>query len=219
MIIEDVVGLRNLNYDVLSKEVRQLPAVKSVAVPCLNASECQKLISLVDKLHYRPARPIIRGKSCVPVYQDFSLCYDIPLDDKLWTLAKQLEEPIVCAIREANLKGSDTFHFNDLIVQNYLPGCRGITPHRDHIKYRFIVAILLLSGNGFFYTSTTRDENNGNLIPAIPGDLILMIAPGLMSESLGPIHFVNSITRRRRTIGFRYDSRAKETARSLSKII
>jgi hypothetical protein len=35
-----------------------------------------------------------------------------------------------------------------------------------------------------------------------------MTAPGLAEEQPGPLHFVNGVTHRRRTIGLRYDARA-----------
>ena len=54
----------------------------------------------------------------------------------------------------------------------------------------------------------TESGTGAKTIPAVPGDLLLMSAPGLVEEKPGPLHFVNGVTRRRRTIGLRYDAHA-----------
>ena len=185
----------------------RLPAVQSLTVPCLDEHERQTLVSLVDSLTYQSASPVMGGAT-TPVYQDFELCYDIPPDHQLWELARYLEKRIATTIKKAGLQGHDALQFNDLIVQNYPPGCQGITPHRDHVRYRIVVAIFLLTGDGNFCTCDDRKGVGAKTIPAVPGDLLLMTAPGLVEEKPGPLHFVNDVTRRRRTIGLRYDTHA-----------
>ena len=185
----------------------RLPAEQSLAVPCLDEHERQTLVSLVDSLTYQSASPVMGGAT-TPVYQDFELCYDIPPDHQLWELARYLEKRIATTIKKAGLQGHDALQFNDLIVQNYPPGCQGITLHRDHVRYRIVVAIFLLTGDGNFCTCDNRKGVGAKTIPAVPGDLLLMTAPGLVEEKPGPLHFVNGVTRRRRTIGLRYDTHA-----------
>ena len=191
----------------LSSALGRLPAEQSLAVPCLDEHERQTLVSLVDSLTYQSASPVMGGAT-TPVYQDFELCYDIPPDHQLWELARYLEKRIATTIKKAGLQGHDALQFNDLIVQNYPPGCQGITPHRDHVRYRIVVAIFLLTGDGNFCTCDDRKGVGAKTIPAVPGDLLLMTAPGLVEEKPGPLHFVNGVTRRRRTIGLRYDTHA-----------
>ena len=191
----------------LSSALGRLPAEQSLAVPCLDEHERQTLVSLVDSLTYQSASPVMGGAT-TPVYQDFELCYDIPPDHQLWELARYLEKRIATTIKKAGLQGHDALQFNDLIVQNYPPRCQGITPHRDHVRYRIVVAIFLLTGDGNFCTCDDRKGVGAKTIPAVPGDLLLMTAPGLVEEKPGPLHFVNGVTRRRRTIGLRYDTHA-----------
>ncbi len=191
----------------LSSALGRLPAEQSLAVPCLDEHERQTLVSLVDSLTYQSASPVMGGAT-TPVYQDFELCYDIPPDHQLWELARYLEKRIATTIKKAGLQGHDALQFNDLIVQNYPPGCQGITPHRDHVRYRIVVAIFLLTGDGNFCTCDDRKGVGAKTIPAVPGNLLLMTAPGLVEEKPGPLHFVNGVTRRRRTIGLRYDTHA-----------
>ena len=74
-----------------------------------------------------------------------------------------------------------TYTINDLIVQRYPPGCKGITPHRDHLAYRIIIAILLVSGDGEFRIHRSRNEPEGQVIQFCPGDLLVMGAPGIFA--------------------------------------
>ena len=120
------------------------------------------------------------GGATTPVYQDFELCYDIPPDHQLWEFSPLPRKQIATTIKKARLQGHDALHFNDLIVQNYPPGCQGITPHRDHVRYRIVVAIFLLTGDGNFCTCDDRKGVGAKTIPAVPGDLLLMTAPGLV---------------------------------------
>jgi hypothetical protein len=44
---------------------------------------------------------------------------------------------------------------NDYIVQRYPAGCAGMSPHRDHIRYTGLVAIVMLGGRGVSRSATT----------------------------------------------------------------
>lgn len=175
-------------------------------MPCLGNNERERLVSAVDVLPRRRAQPITGSKNA-PVHQDFDLCYNVPPENPAWDIAKQLEHLIKTEMGNAGLVGYDSFQFNDLIVQYYPPQSRGITPHRDNIRYRFVVAILILSGNGNFSICENRDGGGAKKIPAEAGDLLLMAGPGLAGQMLGPLHFLRDVTEKRRTIGLRYDAK------------
>ena len=95
---------------------------------------------------------------------------------------------------------------NDLIVQRYPPGCAGSTPHRDHVRYGFLIAIILLTGDGYFGVCDDRQGRESREVDFKPGDLLLMGGPGLIPNFRRPFHFVNGVTDWRRTIGLRYDT-------------
>lgn len=195
----------HLDSGQLAAAIKTLPNKEAVALPCLDDEERNTLVTLVDSLQYRPARSVT-GMASAPVYQDFELCYDVPPAHRLWLFAHNAGARLVNAIEETGLAPNELeLEFNDLIVQRYPPGCQGITPHRDHKRYRIVVAIFILSGDGSFYISQNRKSNSGHTIPADPGDLLLMRAPGLAAEKPGPLHYVNGVTHTRRTIGLRYD--------------
>jgi hypothetical protein len=179
---------------------------EALALPCLGDEERKMLVTLVDALPYRAARAVT-GIASAPVYQDFELCYNIPSNHQLWSFAHKAGIRLASAVKKSGLVSSELeLVFNDLIVQRYPPGCQGITPHRDHVRYHIMVAIFILTGNGSFYICQDRGGNSSCNIPAAPGDLLLMRAPGFAAKKSRPLHFVNGVTRTRRTIGLRYDT-------------
>ena len=190
----------------VSSSISTLPRVGAVACPCLDVSEANALVSVVDQLEYRPAKAIT-GSDNAPVYQDFDLCYDIPSGHSLWEIAQVLEQALTSALVGAEVDSECyPLRLNDLIVQRYPPGCAGITPHRDHVRYGFLIAIILLTGDGYFGICDDRQGNESREIDFKPGDLLLMGGPGLIPNFRRPFHFVNGVTDWRRTIGLRYDT-------------
>jgi len=190
----------------VSTGISTLPRVGAVACPCLDVSEANALVSVVDQLEYRPAKAIT-GSDNAPVYQDFDLCYDIPSGHSLWEFAQVLEQALTSALAGAEVDSECyPLRLNDLIVQRYPPGCAGITPHRDHVRYGFLIAIILLTGDGYFGVCDDRQGNESREIDFKPGNLLLMGGPGLIPNFRRPFHFVNGVTDWRRTIGLRYDT-------------
>ena len=190
----------------VSSSISTLPRVGAVACPCLDVSEANALVSVVDQLEYRPAKAIT-GSDNAPVYQDFDLCYDIPSGHSLWEFAQVLEQALTSGLAGAEVDSECyPLRLNDLIVQRYPPGCAGITPHRDHVRYGFLIAIILLTGDGYFGICDDRQGNESREIDFKPGDLLLMGGPGLIPNFRRPFHFVNGVTDWRRTIGLRYDT-------------
>ena len=94
---------------------------------------------------------------------------------------------------------------NDLVLQRYPPGARGITPHRDHVRYVGLVAIVQLSGDGRFGLCADRSGTGARVLAAGPGDGILMRAPDFGGAKDRPFHFLDGITVERYSLGMRYD--------------
>ena len=205
------VWASRLDLSEVSASINALPSVGAVAFPCLNAPEAKALVSLVDQLEYRPAKAIT-GSEKAPVYQDFDLCYDVPCEHSLWDFAKVLEVALTSALAGAEVDSAGCpVRLNDLIVQRYPPGCTGITPHRDHVRYGFLIAIVLLTGDGCFGICDDRQGSKSKEIDFKPGDLLLMGGPGLVPNYTRPFHYVNGVTDSRRTIGLRYDTHKSDT--------
>ena len=97
-------------------------------------------------------------------------------------------------------------------AERYAPGSRGITPHRDHLRYGGLVALVILSGDGRFCLCRDRCGSNAREIAAGPGDALLMRAPGLAGSSDRPFHFLDQITKERLSFGLRWDREAARHA-------
>ena len=197
-----------LETDEVAQSVGQLSEKSAIVLNFASKETCSELSELADHLQYRDARPVT-GPDKAPVYQDFELDYEIPQEHYFWEIASELQSVFKPLLEEYQIAGddSDDFRLNDLIVQRYPPGCAGITPHRDHIEYRVVILILLLSGDGDFRIHPERDETTGEIIDFQPGQLLMMGAPGLSPGFVRPFHSVRNISDVRRTVGMRYDRR------------
>jgi len=100
------------------------------------------------------------------------------------------------------------FRFNDLVIQRYERGELGITAHRDHLRYKGLIAVIPLSGGARFFVCADRTGNAAREVPAPPGSLVLMRGPEYAARHDRPFHFVRDITRRRLSLGLRYDTDA-----------
>jgi hypothetical protein len=142
------------------------------------------------------------------VWQDFQLTMTFPEESLYREFAAGLEGLLHAALDEMTDPPMPKVPLNDLILQDYPAGSRGITPHRDHIAYRFIVAIVVLRGEGRFFVCEDRSGAGAREIPAATGDLLLMRAPGFAGLEDRPFHMLTDVSADRLAFGLRYDSRA-----------
>ena len=200
--------LNLLDTDEAAEGLGQLSEKSAFVLNCIPREACADLADLADQLQYRNARPVT-GPDKAPVHQDFELDYEIPQEHYFWEIASELQSVFKPLLEEYQIAGDDRddFRLNDLIVQRYPPGCAGITPHRDHIEYRMVILILLLSGDGDFRIHPERDETTGEIIDFQPGQLLMMGAPGRSPGVVRPFHSVRNISDVRRTVGMRDDRR------------
>ena len=205
-----MTALDRLDIGEVHGKLAQVPAKSAVAINCISTEACVALSDLAAQLPYREARPVT-GSSRTPVYQDFELDYEVPREHPFWRIAEALQsvfDPLLDDLLREGLRDNDPgFSLNDLIVQRYPPGCAGISPHRDHIEYRMVILILLLSGDGDFRIHPERSEGEGAIIDFEPGQLLMMGAPGISADFVRPFHSVRNVTTVRRTIGMRFDRR------------
>jgi hypothetical protein len=94
-------------------------------------------------------------------------------------------------------------HLDSLSLQKYEQGSIGITPHRDGLRYVNLVCIFVIAGQGRFFVCADRSGRGAVEIEAVPGNLILMRAPGFLGEDLRPFHFVSEIRLTRYSFGLR----------------
>lgn len=185
--------------------IARLGAEDAGAMPLLSGAACVALIDAAETLPCRVGRREI-GTGDRIVRQDFEICMDVPAASLLWVLAGGVEALLNAAL--AQLEPSPLaapLRLNDLVAQRYLPGSFGITAHRDHLRYVGLVALVVLNGSGRFCVCRDRTGADAHEIPAKPGDLLLMRAPGFQGRRDRPFHFLSDITALRYSIGLRQD--------------
>jgi hypothetical protein len=98
---------------------------------------------------------------------------------------------------------SSKLQFNELVLQRYLPGQLGISPHRDSLKAVNLIALVNLSGQAAFYRCDDRQGTNPVELDTTPGTAIFLRAPGFLDAAVRPFHFLTNIRSTRYSLGFR----------------
>lgn len=193
----------------LAAAVARLPAEDAVALPLLGDDVRQPLLEAARQMTYRPARPLV-GEGARLVRQDFELSVTFPEDSPFPRFATALEGLLRRALVRLSPQLLDKIQLNDLIVQHYQPGSAGITPHRDHVRYEGLVALVNLAGRARFCVCTDRSGANARELDDGPGVLLLMRAPGFAGRRDRPFHFLKDVSEERYSLGLRHDIRAGE---------
>lgn len=182
----------------------------AVGLELLSEPACATLLAASADLPYRQARPVI-GEGERAVRQEFEICMPVPPEGPFQAYAAALERLIALALAEMeNAPLAAPPPLNDLVVQRYPPGSLGITAHRDHVRYRDLVAIVTLSGAARFFVSKDRSGADAREVAIPPRSLLLMRAPGFAGREDRPFHFLSDVTETRVCVGLRHDVRAGE---------
>ena len=129
----------------LQEALFECMASGAASVPFLDAAGSARMVKAARHLTWRAARPVI-GEGDRRVLQDFELTVRLP-EDGPWRETAELVDAALAGAAGGLSPNPlpDGFRINDLILQRYAAGSRGITAHRDHIRYRGLVALLILS--------------------------------------------------------------------------
>ncbi len=206
------LGKRHISTSIVAKPeslaaaIERLTDDEAVALPFLAEAARLELLATVRALPFRTAPGKI-GEGAREVGQDFDICMAIPADSPLHALRCVTSNVLQTAFALiAPCPLSHKLQFNDVVVQRYAPGSAGISPHRDHLRYVGLVALVPLIGDARFYVCSSRDVIGAREILADPGDLILMRAPGLHGRTDRPFHGLCAVMTERYSIGLRQDS-------------
>lgn len=191
----------------LSAALAICAAAGAAALPVLSEADRMRLVAAAEGLSWRPARAAV-GEGERQVLQDFELTLQLRESSPYRETAALIDAAIAAAARRLQPNPlPEGFYINDFILQRYAPGSRGITPHRDHLRYRGLVALIVVSGDGRFCLCDDRSRAGEREIAAEPGDLLLMRAPGFAGLPERPFHFLDRITIERLSFGLRWDTR------------
>ncbi|MDH3474790.1 MAG: alpha-ketoglutarate-dependent dioxygenase AlkB [Rhodospirillales bacterium] len=191
--------------DEIAAALARLAAEEAVSLPLLGPEACATLVAAAEALSYRQARPVV-GEGDRRVLQDFEICMNPAAETPFHGLAKALEGLIARGLARLDPPPLPTPPpLNDLVVQRYPVGSRGITPHRDHLRYRDLVALVNLAGRARFFICPDRSGREAREIPLPPGSVLLMRAPGFAGRSDRPFHMLSEVTETRISLGLRHD--------------
>lgn len=193
----------------LSQAIPRLAHEDAVSLPFVSGDLLRYLLQESALLPYRPARPTV-GKDKRTVYQDFELCMTFGAESPFRVFARALDRLTRTAVQDARFELGPAFTFNDLIVQRYMPDSGGITPHRDHVRYVGLVALVILAGDAEFYVCGDRDGSGARLIASPKGCLLLMRGAGFAGIKTRPFHMLKNIRSFRVSFGLRHDTRPDE---------
>ena len=190
--------------DAMAAALDRVSREDAAVLPLLAPADCRPFVESGADLAFRSATPVI-GEGERAVYQDFDICLSIPQPHPLWQLTQAVERLVAAARATMDAPPLEALPLNDLVLQRYPPGARGITPHRDHVRYVGLVVIVQLSGDGRFGLCADRSGAGARVLDASPGDGILMRAPGFGDLKDRPFHFLDGITVERYSLGMRCD--------------
>ena len=127
---------------------------------------------------------------------------ELPAQPLLWALANAFHQAVETALQEQ-------FIANEITLMRY-PLEAGISPHRDHQRYKKVIAAFSLTGLGNFQVLGDRQgEEVLHQWLCAPGDLVLLRAPGLKDypqERL--LHSIEGLSKNRASLTLRMNSEA-----------
>ena len=202
----DASGLPALraSADAMAEALDRVAREDAAVLRVLTPAACRSFIDSAADLSFRAAKPVI-GEGERAVYQGFDICLSIPRPHRLWDLTGAVERLVADALAAMDPAPLEALALNDLVLQRYPPGARGITPHRDHVRYVGLVVLVQLSGDGRFGLCAERSGAGTRVLEAGPGDAILMRAPGFAGTGDRPFHFLDGIAVERYSLGMRCD--------------
>jgi hypothetical protein len=110
--------------------------------------------------------------------------------------------------------GGQGFEVNELTLMRYRGRGAGISAHRDHARYRLLIAVLSLQGHARLAIVADRAASRPLASwHCRPGDVVLLRAPGWADCADGrPLHLVDCDPGERLTLSLRMDSRLEVDA-------
>ncbi len=213
------------------KTILALKSTGAVSFSVLTESNRLTLVEAARDLTFEKAEETV-GK--YQVHQEMEVCEDVPegsvFRDLVDELGKSLAEVFAgtADTGTADTGSTDTdidtgstgesvdtidgagnpipadFRFNQTNLQRYRAGSSGISPHRDGKRFVYLIGILVLTGSGLFATCADREGTDPVRVPADPGMLVLLRAPGFAGIQRRPFHFVSEVKENRLVVIMRH---------------
>lgn len=192
----------------LLADIFQTVAYHGAASAPLLSIECRKqlLVEVEARSFIFTAEAREQGTEGMRVYQELETFIDFT-DDSAFVLLRDVFEVYLDNYADTLLlyPFSHMPLFNSCTLARYPAGSIGITPHRDPLRYKNLICIFILEGNGKFFLCRDRSGQNAQEIVASAGNIIFLRAPGFMGINTRPFHFVTRIDTMRYTFALRQE--------------
>ena len=197
----------------LPKILQSLTDIGATSIPILRADARKQLVDTARNLSYQKEAEEV-GKADRLVRQQVASCEDFSEAPIFLQLRDAFQELLTQALTNLSI---DPFSFpinlNKMVLQTYESGSIGITPHRDGKRYKNLVCVFVLEGQGKFYVCRNRAGNDPIEIEATAGNVLLMRASGFkginnclaQQEEIRPFHFLTDIPTQRYTFALRQE--------------
>lgn len=198
--------LPSLQHD-LESAVDEIAEAGAASVPALDEAKREALLQECAALPFAAASGSVGSYG---VRQSMEVCREVPANSALWECTSELDHTLSRVFGTAGSGCCDDpeFSMNELVLQRYPAGSGGISPHRDGKRFRCVIGILVLGGDGNFALCADREGNEARPLDGRPGRLILLRAPGFRGIEARPFHFVSEVRSERTVLTLRYDTRS-----------
>lgn len=187
----------------LDQVLDRLLCVGATSVRILKEDIRLSLLKEAEGYNYKPEDEIV-GNGDRVVRQQLSSFEDFSSASMYLSLKEAFQTLVDRSFARLEVYPFDKpLHFNSMALQKYDSGSLGITPHRDQRRYINLVCIFVVGGGGRFHICADRSGIGAREIPAPPGHVIVMRAPGLLGTRDRPFHYVTDIQQPRYTFGLR----------------
>ena len=192
-----------VSHSHLAGAISTLEYLNAASVPVLSEQFRRALLKEANSYSMRPVRETM-GKPGNLVKQKMNVQSELNPDGLFGELATKFQDFFNQSVSQCGFFDGKAI-FNDWMLQKYDVGSYGITPHRDRTDYRYIICLFVIEGQGRFYVSNDRQKNGQREIANLPGDVILLPAPGFKGMKERPFHYLEEITEERVVFGLRHD--------------
>ena len=143
----------------LPEILNSLTHIGATSIPILRADAREQLVHTARNLSYQQEAEEV-GKGERLVRQQVASCEDFSEAPIFLELRDAFQELLTQSLTHLSVYPfSFPINLNRMVLQTYEPNSIGITPHRDGKRYKNLVCVLVLEGEGRFYVCSDRAQS------------------------------------------------------------
>lgn len=128
------------------------------------------------------------------VKQNYLAVGRLPEESNLWIARDHLKKWLdQMALNRRSDPFERPFQFNNIRLHLYPASPLGLGIHRDQSKFRNVLAILVLKGSARLMVCDDEHGTNARYLHPMPGELVLIQAPGLFGADARPYHCIDQV--------------------------